>query len=95
MNMVIFFSGYECPTLSTSTICAEGYYSTLGSAVCSECPDGQYNDAQGEASCTDCPEGYSCSDKTLAPVICPAGEYRQVYKIIMNLHEGHLLTPQV
>ena len=76
MTGTLFFPlGHSC-TLSTKTECTEGYYSTLGSSVCVECPDGTYNDATGQVSCTNCPAGYECPDKTIPPAICVAGEYR-------------------
>ena len=55
--------------------CAKGEYSTLGSAVCVACKDGEYADTTASSACVSCLAGSMCPTK-IAITQCGAGEER-------------------
>ena len=61
------------------TTCSVGKYSGAGSATCSACAAGKYNDKSGQAACIQCAKGQYQSQKTRAGCIqCAKGRYNNL-----------------
>ena len=61
------------------TTCSVGKYSGAGSATCSACAAGKYNDKSGQSACIQCAKGQYQSQKTRAGCIkCAKGRYNNL-----------------
>ena len=70
-------AGTECPIGSAEQKpCAPGSYAKInGSAVCTPCGAGSYQDESEQLSCKTCIPGHACPSGSASPKPCPAGFY--------------------
>ena len=79
--------GFECTSDGTESQCALGFYSPIGSNMCTKCPMGQACPAGSGApvgcsagnyilndACAPCGDGYYCPKNSQSEHICPLGK---------------------
>ena len=63
------------PCLTITLFLSLGTFAATSNAItCTPCTSGTYQTSAGQTSCSDCTAGHECSDPTLDPVQCLAGQ---------------------